>query len=131
MIYSSLNRSGSLRNSQNHNLFPGNPEQQGHVDELMNRVLNNNDYKAFEILFTTMYPQLCRFCLKFVHTAEVAEELVSDVFYTIWKNREQIIVSSPKSYLFTAVRNRGFDYLRKVKRSQLYSLQEATHVATP
>jgi RNA polymerase sigma-70 factor (family 1) len=107
--------------------FPGiyrNTETQ--TDYLMMRVLHENDYHAFEQLFKNMYAPLCRFCTQFVLVKEVAEELVSDVFYTIWKKRAQLIVTSPKAYLFAAVRNRGYDYRRKVKRSAWCDLREAT-----
>lgn len=99
------------------------------IDLLILRVLNHDDYDAFHQLFAKMYNPLCQFCVKFVHAREVAEELVSDVFYTIWKNRSRIEVTSPRSYLFTAVRNRGFDHLRKAKKVTLCNLDEATHVA--
>jgi len=100
------------------------------VESLMFRILREDDYPAFQLLFKKMYSPLCQFCLKFVQVREVAEELVSDVFFTIWKNRHRIIVASPKAYLFTAVRNRGYDYLRKVKRSVWCDLEEATNIAS-
>ncbi|MBT1701758.1 RNA polymerase sigma-70 factor [Chryseosolibacter indicus] len=108
--------------------FPGNTPVQNDMESLFNRVIGNSDYDAFQMLFLKMYSPLCQFCVKFVGVNEVAEELVSDVFYTIWKNRDRIIVASPKAYLFTAVRNRGYDYLRKVKRSEWCDLERASDV---
>jgi RNA polymerase sigma-70 factor (family 1) len=112
--------------------FPGIAQES--VDELeglMCRILQDNDYNAFQVLFNRMYAPLCQFCLKFVHVKEVAEELVSDVFYNVWKNRRQLTIpSSPKAYLFTAVRNRGVDYLRKVKSAVWCNLENASHVAS-
>jgi RNA polymerase sigma-70 factor (family 1) len=99
------------------------------VDFLMERILNHDDYDSFEKLFQQMYTPLCQYCLRFVHVREVSEELVSDVFYTIWKNRARIEVTSPRSYLFTAVRNRGLDYLRKAKRSTCCNLDQANQIA--
>lgn len=99
------------------------------IESLMFKILREDDYPAFQLLFKKMYAPLCQFCIKFVQVREVAEELVSDVFFTIWKNRHRIIVASPKAYLFTAVRNRGYDHLRKVKRSVWCDLEEATHIA--
>jgi RNA polymerase sigma-70 factor (family 1) len=100
------------------------------IEDLMVKILRDNDYESFQSLFKKMYSPLCVFCFKFVGIREVCEELVSDVFYNIWKNRARLEVSSPKAYLFTAVRNRGFDYLRKFKRNILCDLQEATHVSS-
>jgi RNA polymerase sigma-70 factor (family 1) len=107
--------------------FPGISDSEG-LQFLMNRVLEGDDYNAFERLFHKMYTPLCSFCERIVLIREVAEELVSDVFYTIWKNRARIKVASPKSYLYTAVRNRGFDYLRGVHRMSWCELEHAANV---
>lgn len=98
------------------------------IDALIMRVIEHDDYMAFELLFKKMYTPLCQFCIKFVKSPEVAEELVSDVFYSIWKNRNRLIVASPKAYLFTSVRNKGFDHLRKVKKMVHCNLENATHL---
>jgi RNA polymerase sigma-70 factor (ECF subfamily) len=95
------------------------------VDQLLMRVLEHNDYAAFEKLFLFNYHPLLNFCKKLVHINEVAEELVSEVFLKIWNNRDRIIIaSSPKSYLYTAVRNISFDHLRREKRSSWTNLDE-------
>jgi RNA polymerase sigma-70 factor (family 1) len=108
--------------------FPGISLDSRRVEDLMERIIKGNDYPAFESLFKNMYAPLCRFCLKYVHSAQIAEELVSDVFFTIWKNRARIEVTSHRSYLFTSVRNRGLDHLRKMKRATLCNLEEASHI---
>jgi RNA polymerase sigma-70 factor (family 1) len=109
-------------------VFPGNSRHSADLETLFFKVTRDDDYTAFETLFRKMYAPLCHFCYKFVNTYEVAEELVSDVFYTIWKNRKELTVSSPGAYLFTAVRNRSYDHLRKVKKSILCDLENASHV---
>jgi RNA polymerase sigma-70 factor (family 1) len=113
----------------NSNIFPGIDGASNKVEQLLERILRHNDYCAFETLFHAMYSPLCQFCLRFVQVREVAEELVSDVFFTIWKNRERMEMTSHRSYLFTAVRNRAFDHLRKVKRTSWCDLEKASHVA--
>ena len=107
--------------------FPGN-SRSCDTDTLIMRVIEQDDYMAFQLLFEKMYAPLCQFCIKFVRSPEVAEELVSDVFYSIWKNRSRLIVSSPKAYLFASVRNKGFDHLRKVKKMVHCDLDKATHL---
>jgi RNA polymerase sigma-70 factor (ECF subfamily) len=98
------------------------------TDTLIMRVIEADDYEAFQVLFHRMYSPLCQFCIRFVRSPEVAEELVSDVFYTIWKNRSRLIVSSPRAYLYTSVRNKGFDHLRKIKKMVHCDLDKATHL---
>ncbi|HEY5744719.1 MAG TPA: RNA polymerase sigma-70 factor [Chryseolinea sp.] len=98
------------------------------MEILMDRIVQHNDYPAFQILFKKMYAPLCQFCMKFVKAREVAEELVSDVFYNIWKNRSRLIIASPKAYLFASVRNKGYDHLRKIRNTTWCDLEEATNV---
>jgi RNA polymerase sigma-70 factor (ECF subfamily) len=93
------------------------------IDYLLTRVLKYDDYAAFEKLYRLDYNSLRAFCKKLVVINEVAEELVSEVFLKIWNNRKRIVIStSPKSYLYTAVRNISFDHLRKEKRSSWTTL---------
>jgi RNA polymerase sigma-70 factor, ECF subfamily len=96
------------------------------INHLLIRVLEHDDYEAFEKLFIFNYNSLRNFCKRLVHINEVAEELVSEVLLKIWINRKHITISSsPKSYLFAAVRNISFDHLRKEKRALWSNLEEA------
>lgn len=81
-------------------------------DELIKR-LSNHDKTAFEQVFRTYYPDLCKFCIKYVRDEQIAEEIVQEVFINIWERRANLtITTSIKSYLFTAIRNRSFNYLK-------------------
>jgi RNA polymerase sigma-70 factor, ECF subfamily len=96
------------------------------VDYLFAKFLRDDDYKAFEQLFLLSYSPLRSFCKRIVHINEVAEELVSEVFFKIWNNRKAIVItSSPKSYLYAAVHNISLDHLRKEKRYILTNLDKA------
>jgi RNA polymerase sigma-70 factor (ECF subfamily) len=96
------------------------------VDYLFTKFLRDDDYQAFEQLFLISYTPLRNYCKKIVHINEVAEELVSEVFFKIWNNRKVIIItSSPRSYLYAAVHNISLDHLRKEKKYILTSLEKA------
>lgn len=59
---------------------------------------------ALNTLFTKYYASLCRFAFSFVRNTQESEELVKDVFYQLWKKREQLnIERNVKSYLFASV----------------------------
>jgi RNA polymerase sigma-70 factor, ECF subfamily len=101
------------------------------INELLNRVLEKGDYPAFEKLFHSSYRSLCTFCFRFVQVREVAEEVVSEVFFKIWNNRKRIMItSSAESYLYTSVRNLALDHLRKEKRSLWTDLDSAMQTAS-
>lgn len=80
--------------------------------ELIER-LSNNDRKAFEEIFKSYYHELCGFCLKYVRVETTAEEIVQEIFINIWDRRAELSITvSIKAYLYTAVRNRSFNYLK-------------------
>ncbi|WP_128544147.1 RNA polymerase sigma-70 factor [Larkinella soli] len=70
--------------------------------------------KGFELLFRRYYTVLCSHAVRFVYAREVAEDLVSEVFLTFWKNQaHRHITTSYRAYLFAAVRKRAYSYLQE------------------
>ena len=81
------------------------------------RSIRRGDIKSFELLFRTHYQGMLGYARSLVKQDEVAEEVVQDVFYNVWKNREEIRISqSWKSYLFRAAYNNSMMALRRSKR---------------
>ena len=82
----------------------------------LNRI-RKGDIQAFEDLFHQFYPGMCSYAVSLTKKEFVAEEVVQDVFYNIWKNKNDLrITSSWQSYLYRAVFNNSMMYLRKAKR---------------
>lgn len=81
--------------------------------EVLTRELKEGKEVAFDYLFRTRYKNLCRFAATFVVQFDVAEDIVQDIFEKIWKKNTQIDESeSIDSYLFVAVRNACFTFLK-------------------
>ena len=71
------------------------------------RKIQQGNIKEFERPFRKMYTELCHYALRFVKDMDVAEEVVQDLFYNYWKNKDRIdINTSLKSYLYQATKNR-------------------------
>jgi len=67
----------------------------------------SGDRTAFEALFRLHYRPLCAFAMGYVKDGDKAEDLVQDLFFRLWLDREKVtITTSTKAYLFAAVRNR-------------------------
>ncbi|QNK61855.1 RNA polymerase sigma-70 factor [Pedobacter sp. PAMC26386] len=78
--------------------------------------VKKHDRKAFEKLYKQYYKQLFALTYRYVGQAPVAEEIVHDVFLTIWKMAEQLTIqSSLKSYLSRAVINSALNFIKKEK----------------
>nr|WP_293841230.1 RNA polymerase sigma-70 factor [uncultured Arsenicibacter sp.] len=73
----------------------------------------HNPRQACELLFRQYYGPLCSHAVRFVQNREVAEDLVSDVFYAFWVKEIYLnVTTSFRAYLFYAVRNRAYNYIR-------------------
>lgn len=85
------------------------------------KAIKRGDIKAYEQLFKSLYPLLCRFAERMLNSKENAEQVVQDVFYLLWKNRETIeIQSSMKTYLYKAVFNKSMHIIEHQKVEQKY-----------
>ncbi|MCC5927352.1 MAG: RNA polymerase sigma-70 factor [Bacteroidetes bacterium] len=78
--------------------------------------VNNGDKEAFAQIYRVNFLSLCEFAYYMTHDAEVAKELVQDMFLAIWEQRESWSPSgSIRSYLYRATKNRSLDYLKHQK----------------
>lgn len=98
------------------------------VDLLFERVVKD-DHSAFEQMFRSNYSDLCAYSRQLVACPQLAEEIVDDVFCSLWDNRKRIhINTSFRAYLITSIRNRCLDSLRRSKSKNIYVLEDAQMV---
>lgn len=92
--------------------------------------LVKGEESAYIQLFKEYYVFLCAYSRKYVGRKDIAEEIVSDVFFHLWENRKIIkIKTSIKSYLFKATFNNSMYYLRtleKEKKLEAFFSDDAT-----
>ncbi|WP_266368369.1 RNA polymerase sigma-70 factor [Tellurirhabdus rosea] len=83
-------------------------------DELFIRTaLLDTPELGVELLYRRYYQPLCTHAVRFVGSRQVAEDLVSDVFYQFYSNEVfRQITTSYRAYLYKTVRNRAYNYLR-------------------
>ncbi|GAA4439858.1 RNA polymerase sigma-70 factor [Ravibacter arvi] len=72
---------------------------------------------TFETLYRTYWLRLYNFVLAKVHDPDTAEEIIQDLFSTLWEKRGELRIVHLKSYLFAAARNRVIDFYKQ----QLFS----------
>jgi len=79
---------------------------------------------SFDFFFRQYYTVLCYFANSILHNEEEAKDIVQDCFVKLWdtqtiNERSETV----KSFLYTAVRNKCVDFLRKKKVIQKAKLQ--------
>ncbi|HEY6156363.1 MAG TPA: RNA polymerase sigma-70 factor [Gemmatimonadales bacterium] len=68
---------------------------------------------SWESAFQAYYVELCEYVLRFVGSAEAAQDLVQDLFLRLWDSRGPRDASRlTRPYLYVAARNRALKYLR-------------------
>lgn len=73
--------------------------------------------KEFEGVFLKYYNPLCNFCQRYIQDSDEVQDVVQDVFEKLWTKREAITFDKPiQYYLFTSVKNRAIEKIRKKKR---------------
>ncbi|WP_247235339.1 RNA polymerase sigma-70 factor [Telluribacter sp. SYSU D00476] len=98
---------------QDRNLRDGEPRQLD-AELLLRETFAQDPRKGLELLFRKYHAPLCSHAVRFVYSRQIAEDLVSEVFYQFYRTQAyQNINTSYLSYLFRSVRNEAFTYLRR------------------
>ena len=83
--------------------------------EIIGRI-RQGDAGQFESLFRSSYVSLVRYAKTLVKDHDTAEEIVQDLFFRLWKDKEKIkIESSLNGYLFRSVHNRCLHYIEHIR----------------
>ena len=81
-------------------------------DLLLVKRIKEGDIAAFEQLFKSSYISLLYYSASITGRKEISEEIIQELFYYIWKERDKLqIMSSLKGYLYKSVKNRSIQYL--------------------
>jgi len=99
-------------------------------DQFILKQLKKGDIKVFESLFHSFHPGMLLYSISILKNKSLAEEVVQDVFYNIWKNRDEFVIkTSWRSYLYKSVYNNSLMVLRK--REQNLRLEEEVLINLP
>jgi RNA polymerase sigma-70 factor (ECF subfamily) len=76
--------------------------------------LGQDDQTAFSYIVKSNYTALCRTAIRYVRYKEVSEEIVQNVFVSLWEKRHTLFLTvSLQGYLHQAVRYQAINYLKR------------------
>lgn len=75
-----------------------------HSDSELTALLGQGDIQAFEVIYRRYVKELYRYAFNKIRVKEDCEEIVHDVFESLWKRKDRLTITSLKHYLFTSVR---------------------------
>lgn len=86
------------------------------IKNIIAKLAEKDDQKAFRIFFSHYYTRLIKFALLFVSCQHHAEEVVSEVMIKLLRKRKKLFaLKNFEGYLFLAVKNQSISFLRKQK----------------
>ena len=92
-----------------------------HIDYLAVQNLKQGDVKAFDSLFNKYSSRLYNFSVKYLKSAEEAEEVVQEVFLYIWDKKDGLKPdNSFNAYIFTIAYNIIKKYFIKKSRDNAF-----------
>ena len=90
----------------------------------LKEILDKDPEKAFECLYSHMWDKLFSISLNFVRDKSIAQEIVQDVFVTLWVKRKRLeSVSDIRAFAMRAVQHRIYDHFDKKAVHQKYALK--------
>jgi RNA polymerase sigma-70 factor (family 1) len=107
-----------------------------HPDDLLIRLVESGDAKAFEEIYARYAPPMFNFVRKNIALKEECQEILQDIFESLWRNRAQLAhVLVLRSYLYQAARNRIARYIQRKgitqARLEHYRIFEVVHEVMP
>lgn len=83
---------------------------------LLEELACGNSEKALEGIYYMYSEPVSRYILMYVKSKEVAEELLSDVFYTVWEKRKVAVdIENFHAYIYSIAKFKALNYLRDQK----------------
>ncbi len=83
----------------------------------LQEAITQGDEAAFTQLYQVFYKKLVHFSSSLIHSQEIAEEVVEDVFVKLWSDKSlTAAIDNIKVYLYVAVKNKSLNALSQKAR---------------
>lgn len=94
---------------------------------LLSRICNDDDRKAFAVLYDRYWEILIQTCFKRLKCLETSEEIVQEIFVDLFVRRNELQLNSTlEAYLKTAVKYKIYNHYRSQQIHQSYLSRELT-----
>jgi len=95
------------------------------MKEIQRRIALYDDETAYKQLFCHFYKPLLQFAYTFTRSHETAEEVVSDVFISIWQRRRNLEeIANLKVYLYISTKNAALKCLLRQQKQVAISIDD-------
>ncbi|MDR2809223.1 MAG: sigma-70 family RNA polymerase sigma factor [Tannerellaceae bacterium] len=92
-------------------------EESSFISEILLNRIASGDQRAFQSFYDIVYPTVYRFTRYFLHNENDCEDVVAEVFYIIWKQRDTLLsIQDLKAWLYIVSRNEAYAYLKQKEK---------------
>jgi RNA polymerase sigma-70 factor (ECF subfamily) len=92
--------------------------------------MQQDDKEAFAELYNRYWADLFRVAARKLASTELAEELVQDLFISLWQRRDKLAITQVSRYLFSALKFAVIDQIRK-QQVQVRYIEHYVSLADP
>ena len=89
-------------------------------DDQLLHLLSEDDERAFSAIYNRYWKTIYTIAFNRVKNSQLAEDILHDVFASLWKNRNTAQINSLENYLATACKYLVFGQIRKSIREREY-----------
>lgn len=82
-----------------------------YTDQELLEAIRNDDERAFHELFRRYWKKVHCMAYSRVRSKELTEEIVQDLFISLWNKRASLAITNLPSYLYTSVKHRVLNYI--------------------
>lgn len=102
---------------------------QAYSDSALLDLLKAQDTPAFEEIYRRYWRVLYSLAYRRLQSREVAEEIVQDIFTSLWIHRNTVAIQSLSAYLNSAVKYKVINHLSREMSRQAYTHEQRLHGA--
>lgn len=97
-----------------------------HNEQELLAQLKQGDESAFTVLYRTYWKPLYFLAYKHLQSSQAAEEIVQEVFLTLWEKRTILTIHSPAMYLAAMTRYAVYRHIAREKKCPIHTNQGST-----
>ena len=93
-------------------------------DEALLKLLQQEGLEAFEEIYRRYWKKLYSMSYKRVQSREISEELVQDIFTSLWVAKNTTSIENLSAYLFSAIKYKVINHLARELTKKTYTEQQ-------
>lgn len=97
-------------------------------NKILLRLLCEGDETAFTELYHRYWKSLFSIAYNRLREMQTAEDIVHDVFASLWTNRQKIHIDSLENYLATAVKYMVLARIKRMERDRVFKLNTGSEI---